>query len=551
MSSIDMTHDAIANDGHHDDHDHGPIKGWRRWLYSTNHKDIGTMYLIFALVMLFLGGISAMAIRAELMFPGIQLLEPDLYNNIVTNHALVMVFGAVMPAAAGLANWMIPMMIGAPDMALPRMNNLSFWILPAAAIMLILSFVVPFFPGGGSQINTGWTLYPPLSIKVGMSMDFLIFTVHLLGISSILASINIIVTILNMRAPGMKLSQMPMFVWTWLVTAFLLILILPVLAGGVTMLLFDRHFGTSFFDAAGGGDPVLFQHLFWFFGHPEVYVLLLPSIGVLSMVIPTFSRKPLFGYMSLVGAMIFLGTLGMVVWAHHQYTVGMSYAAVNYFMIGTILISIPVGLMKFNFIATMWRGSLTFETPMLFAIAIVIMFVFGGLTGVMLAVIPADMQYHDSMFVVAHFHYVLLPGAVLALFAGVFYWLPKWTGNMYNERLGKLFFWTNIIGFNMTFFVQHFLGLAGMPRRIVDYSVQFTEFNVISSVGAFIFGLSHLILLYIIIDTVRGKNKEKATAQVWEGAKNNGLEWDLPSPPPYHSWSEAPKLDENAKYAGA
>ena len=472
VETMDSAHDA------HDDH--GPMKGWKRWVYSTNHKDIGTMYLIFALVMLFLGGLSAMVIRMELMFPGIQLLEPDLYNNIVTNHALIMIFGAVMPAAAGLANWMIPMMIGAPDMALPRMNNLSFWILPAAATMLILSFVVPFFPGGGTQINTGWTLYPPLSIKVGMSMDFLIFAIHLLGISSVLASINIIVTIFNMRAPGMKMSQMPMFVWTWLVTAFLLILVVPVLAGGVTMLLFDRHFGTSFFDAAGGGDPVLFQHLFWFFGHPEVYVLLLPSIGVLSMVIPTFSRKPLFGYMSLVGSMIFLGTLGMVVWAHHQYTIGMSYGAVNYFMIGTILISIPVGLMKFNFIATMWRGSLTFETPMLFAVSIVIMFVFGGLTGVMLAVIPADMQYHDSMFVVAHFHYVLVPGAVLALFAGVFYWLPKWTGKMYNERLGKLFFWTNIIGFNMTFFVQHFLGLAGMPRRIIDYSVQFTEFNVIS-----------------------------------------------------------------------
>ena len=547
MSAMDMTGEAV----HHDDHDHGPIKGWRRWVYSTNHKDIGTMYLIFALAMLFVGGLSAMAIRMELMFPGIQLLEPDLYNNIVTNHALIMIFGAVMPAAAGLANWMIPMMIGAPDMALPRMNNLSFWILPAAATMLILSFVVPFFPGGGTQINTGWTLYRPLSIKVGMSMDFLIFAIHLLGISSVLASINIIVTIFNMRAPGMKLTQMPMFVWTWLVTAFLLILVVPVLAGGVTMLLFDRHFGTSFFDAAGGGDPVLFQHLFWFFGHPEVYILLLPSIGVLSMVIPTFSRKPLFGYMSLVGAMIFLATLGMVVWAHHQYTIGMSYGAVNYFMIGTILISIPVGLMKFNFIATMWRGSLTFETPMLFAIAIVIMFVFGGLTGVMLAVIPADMQYHDSMFVVAHFHYVLVPGAVLALFAGVFYWLPKWTGNMYNERLGKLFFWTNIIGFNLTFFVQHFLGLAGMPRRIIDYSIQFTEFNVISSVGAFIFGLSHLILLYIVIDTIRGKNLKKAPAVVWEGAKDNGLEWDLPSPPPYHSWNTPPKLDKNAKYADA
>jgi cytochrome c oxidase subunit 1 len=449
-----------------------------------------------------------------------------------------MIFGAVMPAAAGLANWMIPMMIGAPDMALPRMNNLSFWILPAAAIMLILSFVVPFFPGGGTQINTGWTLYPPLSIQVGMSMDFLIFAIHLLGISSVLASINIIVTLLNMRAPGMTLMKMPMFCWTWLVTAFLLILVVPVLAGGVTMLLFDRHFGTSFFDAAGGGDPVLFQHLFWFFGHPEVYILLLPSIGVLSHVIPAFSRKPLFGYKSMVGAMLTVATIGMVVWAHHQYTIGMSLAAVTYFMIGTILISIPVGLMIFNFIATMWRGAMTFETPMLFAVAIVLMFTFGGLSGVMLAVVPADMQYHDSMFVVAHFHYVLMPGAVFGLFAGIFYWLPKWTGHMYDEILGRIFFWTNVIGFNITFFPQHFLGLAGMPRRIVDYNMMFTEFNVISSIGAMIFGLSHLLLLYIVIKTIRGG--KKAENRAWEGAK--GLEWELDSPPAFHTWTAAPQV---------
>lgn len=525
---------AVAHEADH----HGPPHGLKRWLFSTNHKDIGTMYLIFALIMMFMGGASAMVIRLELFHPGIQFLEPDLYNNIVTNHAYLMIFGAVMPAAAGLANWMIPMMIGAPDMALPRMNNLSFWILPAAATMIMLSFVVPFFPGGGSQINTGWTIYPPLSLKVGPSMDFLIFGIHLLGISSVLASINIIVTIFNMRAPGMKLMQMPMFCWTWLVTAFLLILVVPVLAGGVTMLLFDRHFGTSFFDAAGGGDPVLFQHLFWFFGHPEVYILLLPSIGALAMIIPTFARKPLFGYHSLVGAMCVVGTLGMVVWAHHQYTIGMSLPAVNYFMIGTILISIPVGLMVFNFMATMWRGSMTFETPMLFAIAILIMFTFGGLTGVMLAVVPADIQYHDTMFVVAHFHYVLLPGALFGLFAAVFFWLPKWTGNMYDEKLGKLFFWINVLSFNLTFFPQHFLGLAGMPRRIIDYNVMFTEFNQISSIGAFIFGLSHLLFLYIIIKTVRGG--KKATPQVWEGAK--GLEWELPSPPPFHSWTVAPQF---------
>ncbi|WP_260292875.1 cytochrome c oxidase subunit I [Sedimenticola hydrogenitrophicus] len=530
-----MSHTSTLHDV---PHHHANPTGWRRWLFSTNHKDIGTLYLLFALAMLFMGGASAMLIRAELFQPGIQLLDPDLYNNLVTNHALLMIFGSVMPAAAGLANWMIPLMIGAPDMALPRMNNLSFWILPAAGTMLILSFVVPFFPGGGSQINTGWTLYPPLSIQVGMSMDFLIFAIHLLGISSVLASINIIVTLLNMRAPGMTLMKMPIFCWTWLVTAFLLILVVPVLAGGVTMLLFDRHFGTSFFDAAGGGDPVLFQHLFWFFGHPEVYVLLLPSIGVLSHVIPTFARKPLFGYKSMVGAMIAVGTIGMVVWAHHQYTIGMSLGAVSYFMIGTIIISIPVGLMIFNFIATMWRGAMSFETPMLFAVAIILMFTFGGLSGVMLAVVPADMQYHDSMFVVAHFHYVLMPGAVFGLFAGVFYWLPKWTGHMYDERLGKIFFWINVTGFNLTFFPQHFLGLAGMPRRIIDYNVMFTEFNVISSIGAMIFGFSHLLLLYIVIKTIRGG--EPAPSRVWEGAR--GLEWEVASPPPFHTWETPPPI---------
>ncbi|MEJ2395952.1 MAG: cbb3-type cytochrome c oxidase subunit I [Candidatus Thiodiazotropha sp.] len=477
MTTTTMTHDEA--------HHHDAPKGWRRWLFSTNHKDIGTLYLLFALTMLFLGGASAMLIRMELFQPGIQLLQPDLYNNLVTNHALIMIFGAVMPAAAGLANWMIPMMIGAPDMALPRMNNLSFWILPAAATMLVLSFIVPFFPGGGTQINTGWTLYPPLSIQVGMSMDFLIFAIHLLGISSVLASINIIVTLLNMRAPGMTLFKMPIFCWSWLVTA-----------------------------------------------------LLLPSIGVLSHVIPAFSRKPLFGYNSMVGAMLAVATIGMVVWAHHQYTIGMSLGAVTYFMIGTILISIPVGLMIFNFIATMWRGAMTFETPMLFAVAIILMFTFGGLSGVMLAVVPADMQYQDSMFVVAHFHYVLMPGAVFGLFAGVFYWLPKWTGHMYDEKLGKLFFWINVIGFNITFFPQHFLGLAGMPRRIVDYNVMFTEFNVISSIGAMIFGLSHLLLLYIIIKTIRGG--KKAESRAWEGAK--GLEWELDSPPAFHTWTVAPQV---------
>jgi cytochrome c oxidase subunit 1 len=369
-------------------------------------------------------------------------------------------------------------------------------------------------------------------------MDLLIFTVHVLGISSILASINIIVTIVNTRAPGMSMMKMPVFCWGWFITAFLLILIMPALAAGVTMLLFDRHFGTSFFNAAGGGDPVLFQHLFWFFGHPEVYVLLLPALSALGHIIPTFSRKPLFGYHSTVYSMITIACIGMLVWAHHQYTIGMSLGAVTYFMIGTILISIPVGLIVFNYAATMWRGSLTFETPMLFAIAILLQFTFGGLTGVMLAVIPADLQYHDSYFVVAHFHYVLIPAALFGLYAATFFWLPKWTGNMYDERLGKTFFWLTTIGFNLTFFVQHFLGLAGMPRRIADYNVMFAEFNYFSSIGAFIFGASHLLLLYIIIKCVRGG--EKATNAVWEGSK--GIEWELPSPPPFHSWETTPQI---------
>ena len=534
----------MSTEATHHEHDHGAPSGFGRWLFSTNHKDIGTMYLIFSLVMLFIGGGMAMILRMELFQPGLQITSPDLYNNLLTDHALIMVFGVVMPAAAGMANWMIPLMIGAPDMALPRLNNLSFWLLPAAGTMLILSLVVSYIPGvdAGVPVNTGWTLYPPLSVQTGMGMDFLIFAVHLLGISSILASINIVTTILNMRAPGMTLMKMPMFVWSWLFTGFLLIIVMPVLAGGVTMLLFDRHFGTSFFDAAGGGDPVLFQHLFWFFGHPEVYVLLLPSIGMLGMIIPTFSRKPLFGYKPLVYFMGMLFALGLVVWAHHQYTVGMSLAATTYFMIGTILISIPVGMMLMSFIFTMWRGAMTFETPMLFGVAIILMFSFAGTTGVMLAVVPGDLQYHDTYFVVAHFHYALIPGSLFGIYAGVFYWLPKWTGNMYNERLGQIFFWWTTISFNLTFFPQHFSGLAGMPRRIADYAPQFVEFNMISSVAGMAFGLSHLLFLYIIIQTVRGG--KTAGDKPWEGAQvgTSGLEWTLPSPPPFHSFNIAPEV---------
>ncbi|MDH5648521.1 MAG: cytochrome c oxidase subunit I [Gammaproteobacteria bacterium] len=513
-------------------HDSHPT-GLSRWLFTTNHKDIGTLYLWFSFTMFLVGGAMAMIIRAELWQPGLQLVEPHFFNQMTTVHALVMVFGAVMPAFTGLANWQLPLMIGAPDMALPRLNNWSFWLLPFAATLLVLSL---FMPGGGPA--AGWTLYPPLTVQGGMGMDFTILAVHILGMSSILGSINIIATILNMRAPGMTLMKMPLFVWTWLITAFLLLASIPVLAGAVTMLLTDRHFGTHFFDAAGGGDPVMFQHIFWFFGHPEVYILVLPAFGVFSQIIPTFARKPLFGYTSMVFATATIAFLSFIVWAHHMYTVGMPMAGELFFMYSTMLIAVPTGVKIFNWMATMWRGSMTFETPMLYAIAGVFLFAVGGVTGLMLSITPADFQYHDTYFVVAHFHYTIFAGSVLALMGAAYYWIPKWTGHMYNETLGKTHFWLTMIGFNLTFFPQHFLGLAGMPRRIPDYALQFTEFNQWSSVGAFILGAAQLLWLYILIKTVKGG--EKATDKVWEGAE--GLEWTVPSPAPYHTFSTPPQV---------
>ena len=492
------------------------------------------MYLIFSLTMFFVGGIMALAIRAELFQPGLQVVNPELFNSLTTLHALIMIFGAIMPGFVGFANWLIPMMIGAPDMALPRMNNWSFWILPFAFALLLGSL---FTVGGGPA--SGWTLYAPLSVQGGAGVDMTILSIHMMGISSVLGAINIIVTIMNMRAPGMHLMKMPLFVWTWLITAFLLIAAMPVLAGAVTMLLTDRHFGTAFFDPAGGGDPVLFQHIFWFFGHPEVYILILPAFGIISQIVPTFSRKPLFGYDSMVFATAGIAFLSFIVWAHHMFTVGMPLAGELFFMYATMLIAVPTGVKVFNWVATMWRGSITLETPMLFALAVVFLFTIGGLSGLMLAIVPADFQYHDTYFVVAHFHYVLFSGSIMAMMGATYYWLPKWTGRMYSEGLGKTHFWLTTIFFNVTFFPQHFLGLAGMPRRIPDYSVQFTEFNIISSIGAFGLGLAQLLFVYIIIQAVRGKN-EKATAQVWEGA--DGLEWTVDSPPPYHTFETPPTV---------
>jgi len=531
--NISQSTSASTEPMHTDDH-HAAPTGIKRWIFSTNHKDIGTLYLWFSLLMFFTGGFMAMIIRAELFQPGLQFVEPNFFNQMTTSHGLIMVFGAVMPAFVGLANWMIPLMIGAPDMALPRMNNWSFWILPFAFTLLISSL---FTEGGGP--NFGWTFYPPLSTKYSPdSTAMFVFSVHLMGISSIMGAINVIVTIFNMRAPGMTMMKMPMFVWTWLITAFLLIAVMPVLAGAVTMVLTDKYFGTSFFDAAGGGDPVLFQHVFWFFGHPEVYIMILPSFGIISAIIPTFARKQLFGYHSMVYATASIAILSFTVWAHHMFTVGLPLAAELFFMYCTMLISVPTGVKIFNWVSTLWRGSITFEVPMLFALAFIVLFTIGGFSGLMLAITPADFQYHDTYFVVAHFHYVLVTGAVFSIMAAAYYWLPKWSGHMFNETLGKWHFWCSLISVNILFFPMHFLGLAGMPRRIPDYALQFADINQIVSIGGFLFGLSQLLFVAVLIKAVKGGTK--APAKPWEGAE--GLEWTVPSPAPYHTFDTPPEV---------
>ena len=546
--------DAAAHG--HDHHDERSF--FTRWFMSTNHKDIGILYLFTAAAVGFISVCFTVYMRMELMEPGVQYMclegarafaagpgdvctpNGHLWNVLITYHGVLMMFFVVIPALfGGFGNYFMPLHIGAPDMAFPRMNNLSYWMYVAGTTLGVMSLLAP---GGNDQMGSGvgWVLYPPLSTsEAGISMDLAIFAVHLSGASSILGAINMITTFLNMRAPGMTLFKVPLFAWSIFVTAWLILLSLPVLAGAITMLLTDRNFGTTFFDPAGGGDPILYQHILWFFGHPEVYIIIMPGFGIISHVIATFSKKPLFGYLPMVWALIAIGFLGFVVWAHHMYTVGLSLTQQSYFMLATMVIAVPTGVKVFSWIATMWGGSIEFKTPMLWAFGFLFLFTVGGVTGVVLAQAALDRAFHDTYYVVAHFHYVMSLGAIFCIFAGIYYWIGKMSGRQYPEWAGKLHFWAMFIGANLTFFPQHFLGRQGMPRRYIDYPEAFAYWNYISSWGAFLSFASFVFFIGVMFYTLLwGK---KITENNYWGVGADTLEWTLTSPPPEHTFEQLPE----------
>jgi len=547
--------DATAHG--HEGHDDRSF--FTRWFMSTNHKDIGILYLFTSGFVGFIAVAFTVYMRMELKDPGVQYMclegarfladnastctpNGHLWNVLITGHGILMMFFVVIPALfGGFGNYFMPLHIGAPDMAFPRMNNLSYWLYVAGTTLALSSVISP---GGNGQLGSGvgWVLYPPLSTSEGgWSMDLAIFAVHLSGASSILGAINMITTFLNMRAPGMSLFKVPLFAWSIFITAWLILLALPVLAGAITMLLTDRNFGTTFFDPAGGGDPILYQHILWFFGHPEVYIIILPGFGIISHVISTFSRKPVFGYMPMVWALIAIGALGFVVWAHHMYTVGMSLNQQTYFMLATMVIAVPTGVKIFSWIATMWGGSVEFKTPMLYAFGFLFLFTLGGVTGIVLSQAAVDRVYHDTYYVVAHFHYVMSLGAVFCLFAGIYYWIGKMSGRQYPERWGQVQFWMFFIGANLTFFPQHFLGRQGMPRRYIDYPEAYSFWNEVSSWGAFLAFASFLLFLGIIFYTLR--YGAKITVDNYWNEHADTLEWSLPCPPPEHTFEILPTPD--------
>jgi cytochrome c oxidase subunit I len=509
--------------------------GWLGWLTTTDHKKIGLMYLFMTFIFFIIGGVEALLMRLQLGAAENTLVDGSTYNGLASLHGTTMIFLFVVPILAGFGNYLVPLMIGARDMAFPRLNALSFWLLFFGGITFYVSLF--FFPPAA-----GWTSYAPLSDEAyspSNGIDAWILLIHLTGLSSLVGAINFIATIHNMRAKGMSWGRMPLFVWTILIYSYLLVLALPSIAAAVTMLLTDRKFGTSFFETAGGGDPMLWQHLFWFFGHPEVYIMILPAFGMISEVLPVFARKPIFGYKAIAAATAAIAFLGMAVWAHHMFTTPTATVVLIFFMVSSFMIAVPTGIKIFNWIATLWRGNIVFKTPLYFAAGFIGLFLIGGISGVILAVFPVDWQLHDSYFVVAHIHYVLFGGSVFGIFAGLYYWFPKMSGRMLSEGLGKLSFWTMFVGFNLTFLIQHSAGLSGMPRRIYDYqeSSGWEGFNLVSTIGSFVLGIGVLITAINVIRSLR--SGAKAGNDPWQA---NTLEWFTQSPPPENNFDVVPRV---------